>query len=434
MFLIVTILLMAGLTAINYRVSRSLLYPPALLAATWTGLLALLLAAGDMYYPISPPTMIVYLAGVVAFSVGAFFSTHFFTKAFAGTAPRVSRRPGGLILTGGLILLVVVLPLYWNHIQDLAAAAATEDFWRSVRVESVALGDDSSLKTFISLLWEACSVLAVLLAVTAVAENKDSRFSKIRMVLLIAVALLYGMMAGMSGGAVSLALGLIGIDAIRRGGLRTKTIVASLIVALVSFDVVAALLSKGNTETGASISENVSGTADLVGIYVLGGVVAFDAVVEYPASITPVWSLWRVFKLTANKFGAGFDVPSIHAEYTDISNEYNGNVYTIYFSYYPEYGLAGVCVVMTILGGILTVIYQKAVHGNPRAVVLYAFVFSGIVLSGFSEYFFLGANFWFKAILYTMLAYRFAPHWDASYAIPANAALPPIRYPQRVMS
>jgi oligosaccharide repeat unit polymerase len=277
-------------------------------------------------------------------------------------------------------------------------------------------------------------VLAVLLAVTAVAENKNSRFSKIRMVLLIGVALLYGMMAGMSGGAVSLALGLIGIDAIRRGGLRTKTIVASLIVALVSFDVVAALLSKGNTETSASISENVSGTADLVGIYVLGGVVAFDAVVQYPASITPVWSLWRVFKLTANKFGASFDVPSIHAEYTDISNEYNGNVYTIYFSYYPEYGLAGVCVVMMILGGVLTVIYQKAVHGNPRAVVLYAFVFSGIMLSGFSEYFFLGANFWFKAVLYTLLVYRFAPCSVASYAVPTNAALPPIRYPQGVMS
>ena len=183
MFLVITILLMAGLAAINFRVSRSVLYPPALLAVTWTILLALLLASGDMYYPISRPTMIVYLAGVVAFSVGAFFSIHFLAKA-VGAPPRTSRRPGGLILTGGLILLVAVLPLYWSHIQDLAGASATEDFWRSVRVESIAQNDDWSIKTLITLVWEACSVLAVLIAVTAVAENTGSRFSRIRMILL----------------------------------------------------------------------------------------------------------------------------------------------------------------------------------------------------------------------------------------------------------
>jgi hypothetical protein len=49
MFLIITVFLMAGLTAMNYRVSRSVLYPPALLAATWTILLGLLLAAGDKW-------------------------------------------------------------------------------------------------------------------------------------------------------------------------------------------------------------------------------------------------------------------------------------------------------------------------------------------------------------------------------------------------
>jgi oligosaccharide repeat unit polymerase len=422
MFLVITVLLMAGLTAMNYRVSRSVLYPPALLAATWTLLLGLLLATGDLYYPISPPTMIVYLAGVIAFSVGAFLSTHFFAQSVRIATPRLSRRPGGLILTGGLILLVAVLPLYWDHIQDFAAAAASEDFWRSVRVETVAQGDDWSIKTFVTLLWEACSVLAVLLAVTAVAENNGSRFSRSRMFGLIAIALIYGLMAGGSSGAVSLALGVIGIDAVRHGGLRTRTIIVGLTVAIVSFAVVAAVLSKGNIESSASISENVSGTIELVGVYLLGGVVAFDAVVQYPASITPVWSMWRVFQLTANKFGSSFDVPSIHAEYTDISNDYNGNVYTMYFSYYPDYGLVGVCVIMVILGALVTVIYQKAVHGNPRAVVLYAFVFSGIVLSGFSEYFFLGANFWFKAILYTMLAYRFLPTSVASQNLLDNPA------------
>jgi oligosaccharide repeat unit polymerase len=434
MLLVVAVLLMAGLAALNYRVSRSVLYPAALIASTWTILLVLLLATGDLYYPISAPTMIVYLVGAAAFSMGAFFSTHFFAQALAGAAPRASRRPGGLLLTGGLILLVAVAPLYWHHIRDFATAAATEDFWYSVRVESIAQGDDWSLKTLVTLVGENFAVLGVLLAVTAVAEAKDSRFCRIRMILIIAIALLYGMMAGASSGAVSLAIGLIGIDSIRHGGLRPRTIVVGLTVALTSFAVIATVLNKGNTQADASISENLSSVIELIGVYLLGGVVGFDAVVQYPASITPVWSIWRVFQLTANKFGASFDVPSIHAQYTDISNDYSNNVYTIFFSYYPDYGLVGVCVIMIVLGALLTTIYHRATCGNPRAVMLYAFVFSGIVLSGFSEYFFLQANFWFKAILYTTLVYRFLPTSVASKNVIEKTAVSPIRYAQRVMS
>ena len=338
------------------------------------------------------------------------------------------------MLTGGLILLLAALPLSWDHIQSLGASSSSEDFWRSVRVESIVQGDDASAKPLVSLVWESSSVLAVLLAMTAAAEYARSRFSRIRTILLIALALLYGMMGGMSGGAVSLSLGLVGIDAIRHRRLRMRILVMGLIVALLSFAVVAATLSKGNTTADASIGENLSAVVELIGVYLLGPVVAFDAVVQYPASIAPVWSMWRVFQLTANKFGASFDVPSIHAQYTDISNDYNNNVYTIYFSYYPDYGLVGVCVIMIILGALLTTIYLKAIRGNPRAVVLYAFVFSGILLSGFSENFFLGANFWAKGILYTLLAYRFAPGSDALNLVHENTPVSPIRYAQRVMS
>jgi oligosaccharide repeat unit polymerase len=420
MFLVISILLMAGLAAVNYRISRSLLYPPALLASTWAVLLLLLLASGDMYYPISGQTMIVYLAGAAAFSVGAASPMIFFAQSFKKAPPPLLWKPGGMVLTGGLILLITALPLFWDHIQSFDYSSSSEDFWRSVRVESIARSDDWSGKTLLSFLWEGCSVLAVLLAATAVAGNEKSRYGRMRMILLILTASLYGMMSGTSAGAVTLMVGLIGIDAIRHRRLRTSVIAVGLTVAIGSFALIAALLSKGTTEADASISENLAGLVELVGVYTLGGVVAFDAVVQYPGSIPPVWSIWRNLQLTANKFGADFEVPSIHAQYTDISNTYDGNVYTMYFSYYPDYGLIGVCVIMAILGALLTVIYQKANCGNPRALVLYAFVFSGIVLSGFSEYFFLGGNFWVKAILYVMLAYRFLPVSVADM-VPQNA-------------
>src|SRR5207247_643534 len=86
-------------------------------------------------------------------------------------------------------------------------------------------------------------------------------------------------------------------------------------------------------------------------------------------------------------------------------NDYDTNVYSIYFAYYPDYGLAGASIIMLVLGAILTRVYQKAIRGNPRALVLYASVFSGILLSGFSEYFLLTINFWVKAVVYTTAIY-----------------------------
>jgi hypothetical protein len=52
---------MAGLSAANYRVGQSLLYPAALLTSAWTAFLVLLLTAGSIFYPISAETLVVYL-------------------------------------------------------------------------------------------------------------------------------------------------------------------------------------------------------------------------------------------------------------------------------------------------------------------------------------------------------------------------------------
>jgi hypothetical protein len=43
-------------------------------------------------------------------------------------------------------------------------------------------------------------------------------------------------------------------------------------------------------------------------------------------------------------------------------------------------------------------------------------------------------NFWFKAILYVMLAYRFLPASVTSKNVIENPEVPPTRYSQRLMS
>ena len=255
MLLLFFALLLAVLANANYRLSGSLLYPPTLLCSVWTILLLVLVATGDIFFPISFETLTVYVVGAAAFSVGAILATHFIP--LEDVRRREFRRPKAFVLTGGLILLLVVLPLYWDYLQTIASPWSGDDFWRSLRAEMLDRADDWSSKTLSDLVLEGFSMLATLLAVTAVVENDGSRFSRIRMILMIVTALVYALMMSSSSWAVTLALALIGVDAIRKRRLDTKMLSIGAGVAIASFAVIAILVGKGKTGVDATLGENL---------------------------------------------------------------------------------------------------------------------------------------------------------------------------------
>jgi oligosaccharide repeat unit polymerase len=139
--------------------------------------------------------------------------------------------------------------------------------------------------------------------------------------------------------------------------------------------------------------------------------VAFDRIVQNPSGIRSSWSISRFFLLTANKLGASFEVPSLHAEYTMISPTMKTNVYTMYFSYFQDYGWAGIVVLPCALGYALTWIYRKARNGSHAALVLYGLMFSGILVSGFAEVFFLALNTLLKAVVVVWLVFSLPGWW-----------------------
>ncbi|MGH9720012.1 MAG: O-antigen polymerase [Bryobacteraceae bacterium] len=401
--LILIVLLLAALAVMNYRLAHSLLYPPALYATLWSLFLLALFLSGNTFYPISGDTMTVYLVGAVAFSVGGLL---IHKRGMSSTQTGVNRRFVSMVLNGGLLLLVVALPFYWEYIQELAAASLSPDFWYGVRVESIARSEEWSKKSLSALLLENISAGGILFALGAVADGARTRWQKIRLALLVTIALAYQLMMAASSAAVFMALAIIGIDAMRRRRLRIKAILVGSLILAVSFSAVAIYLNKGATRSDASLLENVGSLVELFEWYALGGVVSFDRVVQQPGSIPAAWSIWRVFMQTANKFGAGFDVQPLHAEYTMISPTMESNVYTIYFAYYPEYGLLGVMAIMVFLGAALTWIYRRAAAGNPKSILLYGLALAGMALSGFNEQFFITLNFWFKALVFGLVLYR----------------------------
>jgi len=100
------------------------------------------------------------------------------------------------------------------------------------------------------------------------------------------------------------------------------------------------------------------------------------------------------------------------------------NTYTIYYTYFRDFGWFGAVLCLAVLGAILTLIFRLARRGLPIAVLLYAVAAKGIVLSFHAEHFFLALNFIIKAGVFFSLLYlvvaRIAPaRWGAGR--PSNA-------------
>jgi oligosaccharide repeat unit polymerase len=141
----------------------------------------------------------------------------------------------------------------------------------------------------------------------------------------------------------------------------------------------------------------------------MGGPVAFDRIVNDPNSIPSTQSIDRFFLETANSLGAHFNVPSLHAKYADISPdnfESDFNVYTIYFSYYKDYGWPGTVVLTALVGFLLTVLYNSASNGRPALMVLCAVTSVGTLSSIYSENYFLALNELIKISIFFAVLYH----------------------------
>ena len=74
-----------------------------------------------------------------------------------------------------------------------------------------------------------------------------------------------------------------------------------------------------------------------------------------------------------------------HSEFVNYGTEQSGNVYSIYFSIIPHYGILGLFVVFFAYAVFLAVLFHKLKSASVFAVVVYPLMFSAIALSVFSD-------------------------------------------------
>lgn len=400
------LLLILGLTFLNLYFGKSVLYPPALFSAIWSVCLLGLIIAGDRFYPLSTASLLIFLMGVIAISIGG-----------GVTRSLVLRRPERALVTSkvspsrhnyvrrlldwGLFVCIVGLPFYWQKASAAALASGRAGFFAGVRQENLVAEETL---TSISLL-DNIVVLAALLAPVVFFENDGSRRQRWRTVIAVVLATAYGALTASKGSPIHLIIVLLVVYWLKVGRPSTSFIVILGITCLGLFVVGIILINLIDLNVYEPIDLVRSGLA-ITPNYMLGSLVGFDRIFNREQIVENTQSISRGVLGIARKLGADVELPSIHAQYTMISNFENTNTYTLYFSYIGDLGVAGTFVWMVILGMLLTYIYRAALSKHPIAIVLYAVIADAIIFSIHAEHFLLGVNQYGKTLILLLFLYR----------------------------
>ena len=421
--LIAVIVALALLALLNRRSANSFLYPPALFAGVWSIYLFLLWWAGKLFYQIAEDTLFFYFCGALTFSAGGLCCSLFarpLQNNLCLTSPATSpgrRKALRRVLDVLLILLLLALPWYWRHIVQVAAQAGISDLWAAIRVQMIVEGTEN---TGAFRLMDNLVVLALILALLIYYEDDGTRTCRLRTYIAAALAFVYTLTTATRSSGVALALYLLALHWFKRGRITRNAAVSFLLVFVLIFSGLGILVRKGEARPEASLTENVPALVDGLLWYSLGGIVAFDTVLHEPTRVSPTQSVFRPILVAGSKLGLKRNVPQLHAEYVPIGPGKDMNIYTMYFSYVPEFGVAGTMLVMFVLGAAITAVYWWARRGSTIATLMFSVLFAGIVLSAFAENLVSTMNFTAKLLIFTWVLNARAGRHTASRPSPID--------------
>lgn len=399
------VIILAILTALTLRAGRTVLFPPALFCATWCATLAGVFVSGPRFLPISEYTCLIYLLGAVAFVLGGFAALFYFdgprkVGVLSGRSPSATR----LALDVMLIFLIATYPYYLHIALRIAGTSNPVLFFATMRNQMLrANGNPFGLAGNLN-------VLAALVAAAMVYESDRSAKRRVRALVAVLVALAYGVLTGSKGGVLMLVT-LFFITQVRAGRVKPAAAMAAFTLALTLF--VAGLwainFSGGSFSDTGALARRMGGE---ISSYWLGSSVTFSQIAMRPDSLPSTQSIGRFFLQSARSMGFHVQIPKFTAPFTVFSvNGENANTYTIYFSYFKDYGWLGSMVLLTALGGFLTLVWRRAMGGAAIAILFYASFCTAIIQSIESENFFLGLNGYIKALIIYSLLYWALPRY-----------------------
>ena len=400
-------IILSGAALANYLVARSWLYPPVLFCTWWSATLIILQASSGLFYPVGHYSIIIYILGALAYSVGALFAWVIpsFARPFLSRIP-AQEREIGMLFIAIVISVLVALPFLIMHTHWLAASSSYDSFWVAVRR---AYTDQNELPGGGALGAVNLAPVYIVLSYIAVYELTFNPRYRRTLFIFLGSVLVFQILTTARAYVMQFLIGAISIVAIRRDRAPIKAAIAVSVLFLFLFGLFQFELKEMDADWNASGNEKVVSFFRGLAGYTAGPLVAFDRVIMKPNQVPNTWKIYKPFVRIINKFGAGLPELSRNLAYTDIAPGLITNVYTFYFTYYVDFGIIGALLASALFGFVSTIVFRMARSNSPLGTVLYALVVYGIVMSTFAESFCLEVTLWVKASICVICIYKLLP-------------------------
>jgi len=389
-----------------------LLFPPALFLAVWLVTLVGLLLFGDPFYPVPDKAYYIYIVGAAAFTFGGILALRLGSSPSEASpidAPWRGSPSTYRALDLTLLVLVIGLPFYWRQVSESVSLDDLSTMFHSLRDEQLARAEEGSSFNIIANLVGLSHFTA---AAMFLESNADPR-RRWRAIVAVILAFIYGGMLGAKINGLSLVIILALIASVQARRIKLSTVGATVALAVGFFSMGLLLVNFAYESFGGS-SELVQKVAHGLRLYWLSGLVAFGVIALNPDAMPSTQQIDRFFWDTARSLGANVTPPPKYADFTNVSLTEYTNVYTIYFSYFKDYGWIGTVILMSVMGALMTLLYKRAMSGKPIAMILFGhFGFSVIVLSIVAESGFSLLNTHIKFIIFLLFMYWLLPAFDA---------------------
>jgi oligosaccharide repeat unit polymerase len=381
---------------ILYRIDKSWLFPPALFAAYWACVIACttVIRFGD--HSMTANALAVFIAGSIVFAIGGCTATALVGKEGRSRPITALRKRfiQNCIIAYGVALLALV-PMFFNTLKSVSETLGIEDFAVAARFAFTGTDRSDIPRYFLSM----TSVGAVL-AYSAAWLYDGKRRDKVVLGIAVIAPL---MMSVLTFARTPIYMLLSGVMAIMlfRNSVRKRTVLTFALLGILFMIIIGAALGKG-PKFGSGKSA-ISAIVENAAVYFVWGPVGFGHVMDLPVSVGESGLSFRFFTQTASTLGMNVKLPNnILGYFSDAL----GNVYTIYFAYWLDWGWLGVVVMAFFAGFFCTSMYLIARKGNPLGGVSIGIVAGAILNSATGDWIFLSATPWLLLFLIVFILWN----------------------------
>lgn len=388
---------------INYAISgKKLFCPPVLFSLLWTGVLSLHLAFGlsilGELYPIGLETYLVFLIGVLSFSLASFIVTVYNrqheTKIVLPPSQDFKKSLKLRLIFVGII--VVGLPLYIQASIRVFLASQIDDFFQGLRTELVYGDEDMGPTKYL------ISLSFVIFAINYYALLKErNNLNKFLVFICFVCTMTYSILA--TGRTYFFAIFTIylGITHFHKKSFSLKKIVIPVVIFLALFIFGGIFYGKGGNIQN-SVKDNLQSSSETLGIYLVSSVSALDH--EMSHSINEDNSGGNTLHFFV-KIGQQLNlIPKNKAvgklpEFVFVP--YATNVFTFYNPYIRDSGKIYAWLMIALFGGLHTFLYYRTLKTKSlRNTLYYSFLLFPLFMTFFQDQYMLLFSFWIQIIFY----------------------------------